>query len=218
MSQWKKNHKIYDVRGYQQCYRPLLTNDCHCTCTQVIEAWVKVIWYCSIVVICTWFVSILCPLLSLLCHITNHINTGPLANHFIHSLFCQVLSVLQHFFKRYKINYTQKPYSKCLLKRSILITRNTIIVILLVTLINFALHEKLKGVVITLHHKFHLLWEWLISWKRLFWDTEVEGKGNCPYSMSEWDEWSPEEPFKAKRDTTSVNSSSLSWKGQRNDF
>ena len=165
-------------------------------------------WYCSIVVICTWFISILCPLLSLLCHTTNHINTGPLANHFIHSLFCQVLSVLQHFFKRYKINYTQKPYSKCLLKQSILITRNTIIVILLITLINFALNEKLKGVVITLHHKFHLLWEWLLSWKRLSWGTEVEGKGNCPYSMSEWDEWSPEEPFKAKRDTTSVNSSS----------
>ena len=27
----------------------------------------------------------------------------------------------------------------------------------ILTLINFALNEKLKGVVITLHHKFHLL-------------------------------------------------------------
>ena len=27
----------------------------------------------------------------------------------------------------------------------------------IITLINFALHEKLKGVVITLHHKFYLL-------------------------------------------------------------
>ena len=197
----KKDHKIYDVRGYQQCYRPLLTNDRHCKWTQVIVARVKVMWNCSIVVICTWFISILCPLLSLLCHTTNHINTGPLANHFIHSLFCQVLSVLQHFFKRYKINYTQKPYCKYLLKWSILIqynNSNTTII----TLINFALHEKLKGVVITLHHKFHLLWEWLLSWKRLSWGTKVEGKGHCPYSMSEWNEWSPEEPFKAKRDTT----------------
>ena len=209
---------MYEVRGYQQCYRPLLTNEHHCTWTQVIEARVKVMWNCSIVVICIWFISILCPLLSLLCHTTNHINTGPLANHFIHSLFCQVLSVLQHFFKRYKINYTQKPYSKCLLKQSILITRNTIIVILLITLINFALNEKLKGVVITLHHKFHLLWEWLLSWKRLSWDTEVEGKGNCPYSMSEWDEWSPEEPFKAKRDTTSVNSSSYNVLERTNEW
>ena len=85
---------------------------------------------------------------------------------------------------------------------------------------SFVLNEKLKVVVITLHHKFHLLWEWHLSWKRLSWDTEVEGKGNCPYSMDEWNEWSPdlEEPFRAKRDTTSVDYSSLSWEGQRNDF
>ena len=183
----------------------------------VIEGRVKVMWNCSIVVICTWFVSILCPLLSLLCHITNHINTGPMANSFICSLLDKFLSVLQHFFRRYKLNHIQILHSLCLWKQTIIIIGNTIIEII-ITIINFALHGKLKGVVITLHHKFHLLWEWLLSWKRLSWGTEVEGKGNCPYFMSEWDEWSPEEPFKAKRETTSVNSSSLSWKGQRNDF
>ena len=43
-----------------------------------------------------------------------------------------------------------------------MITRNTIIVIIIIiiiiitiTLINFTLHEKLKSIVITLHHKFH---------------------------------------------------------------
>ena len=96
---------------------------------------------------------------------------------------------------------------------------NTIkVIIITITLMNFVLNEKLKVVVITLHHKFHLLWEWLLSWKRLSWDTEVEGKGNCPYSMDEWNEWSPEEPFREKRDSTSVDYSSLSWEGQRNDF
>ena len=74
------------------------------------------------------------------------------------------------------------------------------------------------SVVITLHHKFHLLWEWLLSGKRLSWDTEVERKGNCPYSMDGWDELSPEEPLSAKRDTISVSESSLSWDGQKNDF
>ena len=92
------------------------------------------------------------------------------------------------------------------------------VIILTITLMNLVLNEKLKVVVTTLHHKFHLLWEWLLSWKRLSWDTEVEGKGNCPYSMDEWNEWSPEEPFRAKRDTSSVKYSSLSWEGQRNDF
>ena len=183
----------------------------------VIEAKVKVMWNCSIVVICNWFVSILCPLLSLLCHITNHINTGPMANSFICSLLDKFLSVLQHFFRRYKLNHLQTLHSLCLWKRTIIIIGNTIIVII-ITIINFALHGKLKGVVITLHHKFCLLWEWLLSWKRLSWDTEVEGKGNCPYSMDEWNEWSPEEPFRAKRDTTSVNYSSLSREGQRNNF
>ena len=85
------------------------------------------------------------------------------------------------------------------------------VIIITITLMTFVLNEKLKVVVITLHHKFHLLWEWLLSWKRLSWDTKVEGKGNCPYSMDEWDEWSPEEPLREKRDTTSVNYSSLSW-------
>ena len=33
----EKNRKIYEVRGYRQYYRPLLTNDHHCTWTQVIE-------------------------------------------------------------------------------------------------------------------------------------------------------------------------------------
>ena len=176
-------------------------------------------WNCSIVVICTSFISILCPLLSLLCHITNHINTGFPWQTISYILFFAKSSVFCNIsLKDIKLTIHKKPYCKYLLKQSILMTRSTIIVILLITLINFALNEKLKGVVITLHHKFHLLWEWLLSWKRLSWGTEVEGKGNCPYSMSEWDEWSPEEPFKAKRDTTSVNSSSLSWKGQRNDF
>ena len=127
----------------------------------VIEAKVKVMWNCSIVVICNWFVSILCPLLSLLCHITNHI--------------------------------------------------------IILYIINFALHKKVVSSS-TLHHKSHLLWEWLLPWKGLSWGTEVEGKGNCPYSMDEWNEWSSEEPFREKRDTTSINYSSLSWEGQRNDF
>ena len=183
----------------------------------VIEGRVKVMWNCSIVVICTWFVSILCPLLSLLCHITNHINTGPMTNSFICSLLDKFLSVLQHFFRRYKLNHKQILHSLCLWKRTIIIIGNTIIVII-ITIINFTLHENLKGVVITLHHKFCLLWEWLLSWKRLSWDTEVEGKGNCPYSMDEWNEWSPEETFREKRDTTSVKYSSLSWEWQRNDF
>ena len=183
----------------------------------VIDGRVKVMWNCIIVVICTWFVSILCPLLSLLCHITNQFNTGPVANSFICSLFDNFLSDLQHFFWRYKLNHIQILHNKFLWKRTIIIIGNTIIVII-ITIINFALHGKLKGVVITLHHKFHLLWEWLLSWKRLSWGTEVEGKGHCPYSMNGWDKWSPEEPFRARRDTTSVNYSSLSWKGQRNDF
>ena len=179
-------------------------------------------WNCSIVVISTWLVSILCPLISSLCHIANCINTGPMANCFIPYLLCQVLSVLEHFFKKYKINYTQKLHSLCLWKWSIIITRNYInsnnIILIIITLINFALHEKLKSVVITLHHKFHLLWEWFLSWKGLSWGTKVEGRGHCPYSMDEWDERSQEEPFRAKRGTTSVNYSSLSWEGQRNDF
>ena len=120
----------------------------------VIEAKVKVMWNCSIVVICNWFVSILCPLLSLLCHITNQFNTGPVANSFICSLFDNFLSVLQHFFRGYKLNHLQTLHSLCLWKQSIIIIGNTIRVI-----INFALHGKLKGVVITLHHKFCLLWE-----------------------------------------------------------
>ena len=120
----------------------------------VIEAKVKVMWNCSIVVICNWFVSILCPLLSLLCRITNHIHTGPMANSFICSLFDKFLSVLQHFFRGYKLNHLQTLHSLCLWKQSIIIIGNTIRVI-----INFALHGKLKGVVITLHHKFCLLWE-----------------------------------------------------------
>ena len=77
----------------------------------VIEAKVKVMWNCSIVVICNWFVSILCPLLSLLCHITNHINTGPMANSFKCSLLDKFLSVLEHFFRRCKINHIQILYS-----------------------------------------------------------------------------------------------------------
>ena len=134
-----------------------------------------------------------------------------MAKSFMCSLFCQLLSGLERFFEIYQINYTQKLYSLCLYKRTIIKTRKTIIVILIIkTLINFAFHEKLKGVVITLHHKSHLLWEWLLSWKRLSWDTKVEGKGNCPYSMDEWNEWSPEEPFREKRDITSVKYSSLS--------
>ena len=157
-------------------------------------------WNCSIVVICTWFVSISCPRLSLLCHITNHINTGPVANIFICSLLDKFLSVLEHFFRRYKLNHLQILHSLCLWKQSIIIIGNTIIVIM-ITIINFILHENLKVVVITLHHKSHLLWEWLLSWKRLSWGTEVERKGNCPYSMDEWNEWSPEEPFREKRDT-----------------
>ena len=37
-------------------------------------------------------------------------------------------------------------------------TINTVIVVLIIiTIIKFTLHEKLKGVVITLHHKFCLL-------------------------------------------------------------
>ena len=96
---------------------------------------------------------------------------------------------------------------------------NTIkVIIITITLMNLVLNEKLKVVVITLYHKFHLLWEWLLSWKRLSWGTEVERKGNGPYSMDEWNEWSPEEPFRAKRDTSSVKYSSLSCEGQRNDF
>ena len=183
----------------------------------VIEGRVKVMWNCSIVVIYTWFVSILCPLLSLLCHITNHINTGLVANSFICSLLDKFLSVLQHFFRRYKLNHIQTLHSLCLWKRTIIIIGNTIEII--ITIINFASHGKLKGVVITLHHKSHVLWEWLLSWKRLSWDTEVKGKGNCPYSMDKWNEWSPEEPFgEKKRDTTSVKYSSMSKEGQRNDF
>ena len=158
-----------------------------------------------------------CVLYFLCCAIKqNTLTIGYVANSFICSLLDKFLSDLQHFFRRYKLNHIQILHSLCLWKQTIIIIGNTIVII--ITIINFALHGKLKGVVITLHHKFHLLWEWFLSWKRLSWDTEVEGKGNCPYSMSEWDEWSPEEPFKAKRDTTSVNSSSLSWKGQRNDF
>ena len=157
-------------------------------------------WNCSIVVICTWFVSISCPRLSLLCHKTNHINTGPVANIFMCSLLDKFLSVLEHFFRRYKLNHLQILHSLYLWKQSIIIIGNTIIVIM-ITIINFTLHENLKVVVITLHHKSHLLWEWLLSWKRLSWGTEVERKGNCPYSMDEWNEWSPEEPFREKRDT-----------------
>ena len=166
----------------------------------VIEGRVKVTWNCSIVVIYTWFVSILCPLLSLLSHITNHINTGLVANSFICSLLDKFLSVLQHFFRRYKLNHIQTLHSLCLWKRTIIIIGNTIEII--ITIINFASHGKLKGVVITLHHKSHVLWEWLLSWKRLSWDTEVKGKGNCPYSMDKWNEWSPEEPFGEKKKET----------------
>ena len=151
-------------------------------------------------VIYTWFVSILCPLLSSLCHITNHINTGPMANSFICSLLDQFLSVLEHFFRRYKLNYLQILHRLFLWKQSIIIIGNTIIVIT-ITIINFTLHENLKGVAITIHHKSHLLWEWLLSWKRLSWGTEVVRKGNCPYSMDEWNEWSPEEPFREKKKT-----------------
>ena len=162
----------------------------------VIEASVKVMWNCSIVVIYTWFVSMLCLLLSSLCHITNHINTGPMANSFICSLLDKFLSVSQHFFRRYKLNHKQILHSLCLWKRTIIIIGNTIIAII-ITIINFALHGKLKVVSSSiLHHKSHLLWEWLLPWKRLSWGTEVEGKGNCPYSMDEWNEWSPEEPFR----------------------
>ena len=182
-----------------------------------IEGRVKVTWNCSAVVICTWFVSILCPLLSLLCHIANNINTGPVANSFICSLLDKLLGVFEHFFRRYKLNHLQILHSLYLWKQRIIIIGNTIIVIM-ITIITFTLHENLKGVVITLHHKSHLLWEWLLSWKRLSWGTEVERKGNCPYSMDEWNEWSPEEPFREKRDITSVKYSSLSWEGQRNDF
>ena len=111
----------------------------------VTKAKVKVMWNCSIVVIYTWFVSILCPLVSLLCHITNHTNTGPMANSFKCSLLDKFLSVLEHFFRRCKIKHIQTLYSLCLWKQSIIIINNTIIVII-ITIINFALHGKLKGV------------------------------------------------------------------------
>ena len=63
-------------------------------------------------------------------------------------------NVLDHFFKRDKNNYTQKlSYCLCHWKQSILIIGNTIIVIIII--INFTLFEKLKSLVITLHHKFH---------------------------------------------------------------
>ena len=122
---------------------------------------------------------------------------------------------MEHFLKGDKNNYTQTLLSLYLWKQSIIIRGHTIIVMMII--INFAFHEQLKSLITTLQHKFHQLWKWLLSWSSLSRVTEVERKGQCPYITHEWDEWSLEEPFRAKTDRTSVNYSSLSWEGQRND-